>query len=148
MFLRQSYGGISEIGKAAGHRLEDAEALLEKRRWRAAMYLAGYAIECKLKAKLMKKYECDNLKELGKLLREKAKIQEPDDIYTHSLHMLLRITDRLDALRSDAKMWKQFAAVNAWLPAWRYTASQSDQDEATDFVEAARDVTRWIENNV
>ena len=62
MSLRDLYGGISEISKAVGHRLIDAEVLLSNRRWRASMYMAGYAVECRLKTKLMKKYDCDHLK--------------------------------------------------------------------------------------
>ena len=37
------------LRKAALQRKNDAHALLEKQRWRGAMYLGGYAIECKLK---------------------------------------------------------------------------------------------------
>jgi hypothetical protein len=46
--------GISEQAKAGKHRLDDAHVLFNGARWRGAMYLAGYAIECRLKTKLMR----------------------------------------------------------------------------------------------
>lgn len=148
MNLRYLYGGISEISKAVGHRLTDAEVLLSDRRWRAAMYMAGYAVECRLKAKLMKKYGCDHLRDLGAELAKRGKLDDANDIFTHSLGLLMRLTDRLPVLQSDVERWKLFTTVNRWVPAWRYTASQSNKDEASDFVEAADQLARWIDHNV
>lgn len=148
MSLRTRFGGISEIGKAVGHRLADAEVLLANCRWRAAMYMAGYAVECRLKATLMRKYGCDHLDALGAELAARDKLNVANDIYTHSLEVLADLTDRMPMLRSDPDRWRLFATVNRWVPAWRYTASQSDRDEATDFVEAANELVRWVENNV
>jgi len=54
------YSGITEQTKASVHRLDDARALLREQRWRGSMYLAGYAIECQLKAKLMQNHQ-DNI---------------------------------------------------------------------------------------
>jgi len=48
------YGGISEQSKASKHRLDDARALLNAGRWRSAMYLSGYAVECLIKIKTEK----------------------------------------------------------------------------------------------
>ena len=141
-------GGVSEVGKAAGHRLSDAHVLLANGRWRTAIYLAGYAVECRLKAKLMRKYGCDHLDDLGHELTARGMTREADRVFTHSLELLLNLTGRMAVLRADAGRLKQFNTVNRWQPAWRYTASMSDADEATDFVAAAADLCRWIENNV
>ena len=148
MSLRDLYGGISEIGKAVVHRFKDAEVLLANRRWRAAMYLAGYAVECCLKAKLMKKYDCDHMKDLGAELEKRGKLSEANDIYTHSLELLMRLTDRLQTLQTDAERWRQFSTINRWVPAWRYASSQSNEDDASDFLEATDAVVRWIDHNV
>jgi HEPN domain-containing protein len=145
---RRLYGGVSEVGKAAGHRLADAAALLGAGRWRGAMYLAGYAVECRLKAKLMKQYGCDNLYDLGAELERRGKLAVAGDVYTHALESLVLLTGRLPALRANRGLWRQFAVVNRWLPAWRYTADPGSRDAAADFVEAADDLVRWIEHNV
>lgn len=50
----------AELQRLAQERISDARVLLDARRWPAAYYLAGYAVECALKAciaKLMKSEE-------------------------------------------------------------------------------------------
>jgi HEPN domain-containing protein len=50
----------AELQRLAMERIGDARALLAARRWSAAYYIAGYAVECALKAciaKLMKSEE-------------------------------------------------------------------------------------------
>lgn len=58
---RYLYSGRTEQTKAAIKRLIDARKLQEQRRWRGAMYLAGYSVECKRKARLMEMYDLDTL---------------------------------------------------------------------------------------
>lgn len=43
-----------DFQRVARERLEDAARLLEAERWAGAYYLAGYAIECALKARVSK----------------------------------------------------------------------------------------------
>ena len=58
---RDSFYGVSEQGKAGKHRLEDARVLLKADRWRGAMYMAGYSVECLLKTRLMRMFGCRHL---------------------------------------------------------------------------------------
>jgi hypothetical protein len=58
---REQFGGISEQSKASKHRWDDAQRLFDSQRWRGAMYLAGYSLECLIKAKLMAIYGTQNL---------------------------------------------------------------------------------------
>lgn len=44
----------SDLQKLAAERIADAKALLAMKRWSAAYYLAGYAVECGLKACIAK----------------------------------------------------------------------------------------------
>ena len=74
MMTQSLYGGVSEQRKAGKHRLDDARALFEKQRWRGAMYLAGYSIECLLKTKLMERHGCRNLNELEDELGLRGKV--------------------------------------------------------------------------
>ncbi|HQU42571.1 MAG TPA: hypothetical protein PK867_07145 [Pirellulales bacterium] len=50
------FSGVSEQAKAAKHRMDDARALFNATRWRGAMYLAGYSLECLLKVKLARDF--------------------------------------------------------------------------------------------
>lgn len=58
---RNYHNGISEQAAVSIHRLEDARVLLNAGRWRGAMYVTGYAVECLMKTKLMHIYRCRNL---------------------------------------------------------------------------------------
>ena len=113
------YFGISEQSKASKHRLDDARALLNAVRWRGAMYMAGYALECLLKTKLMQMYSCRNLRELEDELQQRGVLEMQATVFTHQLELLLRLTQSMDRLRQNRLLWPQFNLVNRWLPAWR-----------------------------
>jgi HEPN domain-containing protein len=71
----------ADLQRLANERITDAKVLLAARRWSGAYYLAGYAMECALKAciaKLMKSEEFPDKK-----FAEKC--------WTHSLTTLLDI---------------------------------------------------------
>jgi hypothetical protein len=140
--------GVSEQGKARRHRWDDAQALYAARRWRGAMYIAGYAVECLLKVKLMQMYDCRHLRELEKDLVEKGILSADASIFTHHLELLLRCAHALDRLRQSEPHWRSFNMVNRWVPAWRYAADLADPRDAEDFLTAVDDVSRWIENNI
>lgn len=141
------FGGVSEQRKAAKHRFDDARALFVEDRWRGAMYLAGYSVECLLKTKLMQRHGCHNLRELEKTLQAGRLLAAETTIYTHQLELLLRLVQGIERLRQNQALWKQFNIVNLWMPAWRYNPDLSTGDDADDFLLAVEEVSRWIENN-
>ena len=128
--------------------MDDARALLNAVRWRGAMYMAGYSIECLLKTKLMRIFNCRNLRELEEELQGKKILAAQATVFTHQLELLLRLTNAIDRLRQNEEHWRLFNMVNRWVPAWRYTADQSNADDAKDFLEAVEKVSRWIEHNI
>ncbi|MBM3236525.1 hypothetical protein FJZ31_09520 [Candidatus Poribacteria bacterium] len=142
------YTSVSEQAKASKHRLDDAHALFNAVRWRGAMYMAGYAVECLLKAKLMRIYDCWNLRELEEELQHRGMLARHATVFTHHLELLLRLTQGFERLRQNQRLWPQFNIVNRWMPAWRYTADLSNRQDAEDFLEAVDNLMRWIENNV
>jgi HEPN domain-containing protein len=145
---RDLYYGVSEQAKVSQHRLDDAWALFNAVRWRGAMYLAGYSIECLLKAKLMRMFDCRHLRELEDELRRRGVVSARTTIFTHELRLLLRLTQRLEPLRQNQTMWPLFNIVNRWMPAWRYTANPASQEDAEDFLDAVEKIRNWIEHNV
>ncbi len=128
--------------------MDDARALFNAVRWRGAMYLAGYSIECLLKTKLMQMFDCRHLRELEEELQRRGVLAAQATVFTHQLEVLLRLAQALDRLRQNGSLWSQFNIVNRWVPAWRYTADLSRREDAEDFLEAVEGVARWIENNV
>src|SRR5262244_1655519 len=106
------YTGVSEQARASTHRLDNARALLNAGRWRGAMYMAGYAVECLLKTKLMQIYSCRTLHDLEGELQRRGVLTEQTTVFTHHLELLLRLTQRFDQLRQHRLLWSQFALVN------------------------------------
>lgn len=146
--LRELYYGVTEQAKAGKHRLDDARALLNAVRWRGAMYLAGYAVECLLKTKLMRRFDCRHLRELEEELQRRGTLPAQATVFTHQLEVLLRLANGLDRLRQNEEHWRLFNMVNRWVPAWRYAADLSNRADAEDFLEAVERVSHWIENNL
>jgi HEPN domain-containing protein len=142
------YSGVSEQAKASKHRLDDARALFNAVRWRGAMYMAGYALECLLKTKLMQMYNCRNLRELEDELQQRGVLAMQATVFTHQIELLLRLTQSMDRLQQNRTLWPQFNVVNRWLPAWRYTADLGSRQDAEDFLEAVEALINWIEFNV
>ena len=145
---RDLFVGVTEQAKASVHRREDAHALLNATRWRGAMYMAGYSIECLLKAKLMRMYACGNLRDLEVELQRRGLLAEHATIFTHQLEILLRLAGGLDRLRQNIELWPLFNIVNRWIPAWRYNPDLSNHDDARDYVSAVDSIRHWIDNNV
>jgi HEPN domain-containing protein len=145
---RDQYIGITEQSKASKHRLDDAWALFHAVRWRGAMYMAGYSIECLLKAKLMEIYNCRHLYQLEDELQRRGMLAANTTVFTHQLEMLLRLAQARDRLQQNRTLWRQFNTVNRWMPAWRYTANRSSRTEAQNFLEAIEKILDWINHNV
>jgi HEPN domain-containing protein len=142
------YAGISEQAKASTRRLDDTRVLFNAGRWRGVMYMAGYAVECLLKAKLMQKYSCRTLHELEDELQRRGILAEHTTVFIHHLELLLRLTQPLDQLRQHRMLWPQFALVNRWIPAWRYTADMANRQDAADFLAVVAQIMQWLEHNV
>jgi hypothetical protein len=105
---RKKHSGITEQRKAGLHRLEDAKVLLDGKRWRGAMYMAGYAVECALKYKLMRQWNCRTLDSLERKLREKGFRER---MFIHSLDPLLRLSGGQDRLRANRRWTLQELSI-------------------------------------
>ena len=73
-----------DFQKLAEDRLADARALFKARRFDAAYYLAGYAVECALKAHIAKRSRHHQFPAAPETVR---------DIYSHDFNKLLRAAD-------------------------------------------------------
>ena len=79
------HDSIREQASASRQRLEDARVLLRASRWRGSMYIAGYAVECLLKTKLMPIYDCKNLRELDDVLQKRFVLPVGSTTFTHQV---------------------------------------------------------------
>jgi HEPN domain-containing protein len=102
-----------EFQALAVERLSDADALLEAGRYACAYYIAGYAVECALKACIARKTNQDDFPS-----REAARY------YVHDLPKLLDGAGLGLAFEQDARqdeiLGKNWAAVKDWTEETRY----------------------------
>lgn len=114
------------------------------------MYLAGYSIECKLKARLMEMYSLDTLHQLEAELEHR--FGRPVDVFTHSIEFLFKLTGALDRLLDDSRKsttaLRAYQRCNAWKPAWRYKSDDGSKDECEYFMDAVEKFGRFIDCNI
>lgn len=132
----------SDFQKLAMVRLSEAKLLLRHRKYDGAYYLAGYAVECALKACLAKRTKrCEFPPPPGVV---------KDFYYTHSYKDLLKVAELTAQQGLDNKSNPTLAAnwgiVYQWKETRRYESSTKTQ--ATDLIEAIGDdpdgVLPWI----
>lgn len=127
----------------AKRRLKEAEVLLAAGEWSGAYYLAGYAVECGLKAcilKSVKKFHMPNKDMINKA-------------WSHDLTALLKeanltATQQIDA-GIDPLFGRYWAVVKDWTEASRYeTKSEQDAKELVKAVGARRSgVMSWVKTH-
>ena len=118
-------------------RLEDAVVLLRAaelqkapQRRVGAIYLAGYAVECALKARIC---------------FEKSLPALPRDLWEHNLRFLSERTRRGRQMLQEQGIMASFRHVESvWTTALRYRLPSIPAQEAWRFWERAQEVTRWL----
>ncbi len=120
----------------------DAEALLKEGRWSGAYYLAGYAVECGLKACVLAFVE-----RTGIIFQDKKFL---DKCWTHDVEVLVRAAD-LEVTRgldvsANPNLGANWLIVREWSELARY--QQFAEPEARELyeavTEAANGVLPWV----
>ncbi|MGH9359971.1 MAG: HEPN domain-containing protein [Terriglobia bacterium] len=122
----------AEWRKLSNTRIEDGEVLLRNGRYDAAYYLAGYAVECALKARIVRLLE--------------GYFPPKQNLYIHSLEELLKAAELAEVLgdraRNDRSFARQWNTVKQWSEHSRYDTQ--DQKAAEDMLKAVRGVVECI----
>ncbi len=122
----------------ASERLENAKALLAAGRFAGAYYLAGYCVECGLKACISRKTKADDFPP-----------KDANKYYTHDLQKLLDVADLRRTLDDNALLRANWTLVAEWTEECRY-ATRGDV-EAADMIAALTDETdgvfEWLRQN-
>lgn len=129
-----------DLRKLAQLRLTEANLLLASRRPSGAYYLAGYAIECALKACIAKQFKRSEFPDKRMV----------NDSYTHDLVKLIRLAGLEPDLEAnsgaDPAFETYWAVTKDWSEESRY--SFSSQLKARDLVEAISEpshgVIQWV----
>lgn len=137
----------AELQRLAEDRILDAQALLAAGRWSAAYYLAGYAVECALKACV-----------LGYVMQTGAEVIFQDRRYTekcwtHDIEELVKLSDLKKDWDTDCTenqiLEENWATVKDWTEKSRY--ERKSQIEAQKLFEAINDkengVLQWVKRH-
>ena len=154
------FDGISQLVKSGPRRLRDAEELMQSptlrphdsdadtRHLRGAMYLAGYAVECLLKAYLTEQERCQRLSEAESRINErraKRNIPPVEKISSsaagHSIYYLLQLTDLVEQAGYDPSLWGRVAV---WRSVWRYDSLVVSRFTAEAFINDVRTAVNWL----
>jgi hypothetical protein len=136
----------AEFWDLAQVRLQDAERLLGIMRWACAYYVAGYSVECALKAFIVR-----NVEQTGFLFDEKkAASQFIDSFFVHDLEKLFKVAnleaDFGIARGANPALDKYWNTVKSWKETSRY--EQKGQPEAEALVQAINHdpdgVMKWL----
>lgn len=127
----------------AAVRLKEAQHLLRNRCWDGAYYLAGYAVECGLKACIAKRTERHEFPDKKRV----------EDSYSHNLRQLIKAAELEDALANAQVEQPQLATdwqiVGRWSEQSRY--QRRTQQDAEGLLNAIQNrkhgVLRWLEEH-
>lgn len=136
-----------ELIDLADARIEDAKVLQAAGRYDAAYYLAGYAVECLLKAVIAQRTQKEQFPDL-ELARSSWK---------HDVVELLTPAELRNALKkekaSNSKFEKYWDVVIEWSETYRYSLNgPAWAPKAQDLIEAITDSTdgvgQWLKKNL
>jgi HEPN domain-containing protein len=133
----------SDFQKLAQERLADARVLLAAKRWSAAYYLVGYAVESGLKACVLVRLGTE-----AEIVFEDKRYSEK--CWTHNLTQLVDLAGLKTTLDTDGAadpdLQRNWELVRDWSEASRYTGST--KTEAEELYDAIADkkhgVLSWI----
>ncbi len=127
----------TELLKIARSRLRDAEALMSARRYDGAIYLCGYVIELKLKARI-----CKTLRWSG-YPSTRNEFQRYQSFRTHDLDVLLSLSGLETKIKT--KFLAEWSVVASWDPEVRYRPVGSTTKKDVELmIESTRSLLRVL----
>jgi hypothetical protein len=143
---QRSPGGAvdrADCQRLTNDRITDAKALLAARRWAAAYYMAGYAVECALKSCVLARLASE-----VELIFEDRRYSEK--CWTHDLAQLVALaglTDQLEAdTAADPDLLVYWDTVKDWSESSRYerTPKTAAEDLYNAITDKKHGILPWI----
>jgi hypothetical protein len=132
----------AELQRLSSIRIEDAAELLAAKRWSAAYYLSGYALECALKSCVLVRVE-----RTGIIFEDKKFVEK---CWTHELETLVEQADLMKPLGLDISANPQIGTnwliAKDWSVDARYhITTQSRAEDLFNAISATPDgVLQWV----
>jgi hypothetical protein len=125
--------------RAARQRLDDASLLIELDRTTAAVYLAGYSVECMLKALILSTVASRRETEILETFRGGQ---------AHSYDWLIRLYRQNGGTQVPRTIAVHFMKVNTWSTDLRYLPGKINASEANAFLSSVDEINRWIDGRL
>ncbi len=132
---------VRDFQRAAKKRRQAAGVLIEHSSpmYTDAMYLAGYAGECTLKALILK---CSPVRERESLIHERFR-----GARAHDISNLRRLLEEVGVSLSRDVLG-DLSHLGTWSTDWRYRSSEMPAVVAKQFVEAVDRVIAWVDDKL
>jgi hypothetical protein len=127
------------VYRAAKQRFEDAEFLLSVGRTTAAVYLAGYSVECILKAMILVSVPRGD--EAGILAMFRG-------ARAHDYGWLFQLYVERGGRRFPAQLVPHFARVNSWSTDMRYSPGTVKLRDASAFLDSVLEILNWGDGRI
>lgn len=139
----------NQVMSVADRRRDDAVFLMQQqdnRRYNAAVYLYGIAIECALKALLLRREPwLVSAASRSARSRDRQRQKVASLMYrSHDLDEMLDAMPKLKVEMESATIARHFARVKPWSVLIRYSPRQVAREEALDFQTHAEEVFKWL----
>jgi HEPN domain-containing protein len=128
--------------RAAGQRLEDAAVLLDATRTLAAVYLAGYCVECMWKALILTQAGKNKKNEVLDSFRGSG---------AHNFDWLRASYAKYGGTpppKKDKELARAFIVVASWSTDLRYDPGTMPEDDAREFLAAVRRIFAWADERL
>ena len=128
-----------QFWRSAKQRFADGELLLKAGRTTGAVYLAGYSVECMLKAMLI-----EATPKGGRV----ALVRSFRGAKAHDFEWLRYEYRRLNCPPIPPEIHESFLLVSTWSTEYRYHAGTIEASDAENFVSAAEAIIRWADGRM
>lgn len=137
---------IATFKNVSYDRWDDAVACYQKERYLAAVYLAGYCIECLLKYVILEERFSDR----SPLILKEYANPPLKPLGTHYISRLIEICNGgKDGLQSfKAPTSSDLAELEQWSEQWRYSCTVLPKDAADLFLHTVRRIVEQIKDNM
>jgi len=143
----------NQLRHVSERRFDDALCLFksgDRARFNGAMYMAGFVVECLLKALLLDRHPNLQTKvDPGKLSASDRKIYGL--LFSHDLELMLDALPEIVAKLEDLKdsygnsVWQRFIGIcGEWTVFARYSTNVAESRTAEGFLDTIREVKKWL----
>lgn len=143
----------SDIEALAYAKLEDAECLLENNRFDSAYYLAGYAIELLLKARICKTLGIPDFFDFDNIARKRLKNESviTKSYKVHDYEQLLILSGIYAEYKNEIVNNETFrlnwSIVSEWTENSRYLTG-INPERVNKFITLVKDMMKWIQKHL